>query len=261
MDIQEEQAMDTAISEALGETPAAYQAGGEGESRRAGREMRETVARLAAASPHMKPSPELRARILEASAPKTYKLEDYRKVGSEDFRWYKWGFYAAAAFLITAAMYNINVVNNTNARLDAAQKQYAALAKEANALEASNERGRAVVSALVDPRGTQITWNDATTHQPVMRAVVDGTTAVMIMPQELLPNGAQPQLTLKGDNGQAITFQTTVISAPAAQLGIKLPTNYQDIARDFAKQLNAPQQLKPGQPGKPIEATNAALHP
>ena len=260
MEIKEEQAMDTAICDALGETPAEYQAGGDGASRRAGREMRETVARLAAASPHMKPSRELRARILEASAPRTFKLDDYRKVGSEDLRWYKWGFYAAAAFLITAAMYNISVVSSTNSKLQAAQKQYATLA---NGLESSNEQARAALSALVDPRGMQITWNDSKTQEPVMRAVVNRATgtAVMIMPQELLPQGAQPQLTIKGDNGQAISFHTTVISAPAEKIGMKLPANYQEIARDIAKQLNAPQQLQPGEPGKPVVASQAPQLP
>lgn len=255
MEIKEE-AMDVAISEALGigEVPAEYQAGGEGAARRAGREMRETVARLAAASPHMKPSPELRARILEASAPRTYKLEDYRKVGSEDMRWYKWGFYAAAAFLILGAMYNISV----SGKLETARREYAAqyadLATKANALVDANQKQQAVVSALVDPRSAQITWNDPQTNKPVFRATVNGGVAVMIVPQELLPQGVPLQLTLT-ENGKAVTLQTTVLTASAKDLGLTLPANYQEMAKDFAKRLSAPQQLKPGEPGKPFIAS------
>src|SRR4051794_7061849 len=102
MNTNHEQELDTAIGTALGVEDAPV-------SSREDRAMRETVARLAAASPHMKPSPELRARILQATATRTFKMEDYRKTSGEDYRWYKWGFYAAAAFLVMAGVYNMNV--------------------------------------------------------------------------------------------------------------------------------------------------------
>src|SRR5262249_23654512 len=107
---------EAAACEALGaNTPAdsaAYQqelAAGSADARKVDRELRETVARLAAASPHMKPAAGLRGRVLQTAAPTTFKMEDYRKANAEDGRFYRWGFYAAMVFLMAGAAYNLMV--------------------------------------------------------------------------------------------------------------------------------------------------------
>ena len=103
MDMKNEQLLDNAISETLGMNTAGESAAyeralaGDAGARATDRQLRETTAYLAAASPHMAPPADLRGRILLATAAKTYKLEDYRKASGEDNRFYKWGFYAAAA--------------------------------------------------------------------------------------------------------------------------------------------------------------------
>src|SRR5438045_604834 len=108
-----EQLLDAAACDALGiNTPAesaAYQqdltAAGK-DAKETDRALRETVSRLAAASPHMEPSADLRGRILQATAPRTFKMEEYRKATQESGRFYRWGFAAAMLFLMAAAWFN-----------------------------------------------------------------------------------------------------------------------------------------------------------
>ena len=108
--------MDTAACETLGantaEESAAYQqqlADAGSEASQTDRALRETVARLSAASPYMAPPADLRGRILQATAPATFKMEDYRKATHESGKYYRWGFYAAMFFLMAGAYYNLSV--------------------------------------------------------------------------------------------------------------------------------------------------------
>jgi hypothetical protein len=217
--------VEDAACEALGansaEESAAYQrqvtADTTGTARRLDRELRETAARLAAASPHMKPPAELRGRILQATAPMTFKMEDYRKVAREDYRFYKWGFYAAAMFLVMAALYNINM----SGKLEQANKNIAALG-------VANQKSNAALAAFIDPRGIQLTWQE--NGKVFGRGVADVAThkALLVFPQELIAAGVRPQLSAN-INGQEIPFETSLVVAPANQVGFVLPSRTPDL--------------------------------
>src|SRR4029079_4894668 len=99
--------IDTYIAEAL-ENPGAAVAEAPAEGRMMQRDLRETVARLGAASPYMQPPEELRARILQAHATATFRMEDYRKATRDNSRYYKWGFYAAMLFMMAGSWYNLS---------------------------------------------------------------------------------------------------------------------------------------------------------
>ena len=242
--------VESAACEALGantpEESAAYQrqvtADDTGELRVLDRQLRQTAARLAAASPHMKPPADLRGRLLQATAPVTFKMEDYRRATREDFRFYKWGFYAAAMFLIMGALYNIDV----RGRLDQANKNIVALQQQEQLI---GQRSSDAIAALVNPRGLQITLRDDQ-GQPCGKAVADLTThkAVLIFPEETMPLGAHPQLTLTVDNKQ-VAFDTMLITAPANDIGFAVSKNAPEIARAVYVQ-----NLKPDETSKPRTA-------
>jgi hypothetical protein len=219
--------VEEAACEALGanspEESAAYQrqvaADPTGSARRLDRELRETAARLAAASPHMKAPAELRGRILQATAPTTFKMEDYRRNTREDYRFYKWGFYAAAMFLVMAALYNINM----SGKLEQANKNIAALS-------VANQKSNTALAAFIDPRGVQLTWQE--NGQVFGRGVMDVAThkALLVFPQELIAAGVRPQLSAN-INGQEIPFETSLVVAPARQIGFILPARAPDLAQ------------------------------
>jgi hypothetical protein len=246
--------VDTAAGEALGantpEESAAYQrqidADPTGAARRLDRELRHTAARLAAASPYMKPPADLRGRILQATAPVTFKMEDYRRATREDYRFYKWGFYAAAVFLIMGALYNID----TRGKLDQANKNVVALRQQEQQIAA---RSNEIITTFA--RGDQITWRDET-GKPYGKAIVDMTThkAVMIFPQETMPGNLRPQLNLTL-NDQKIAFDTTLITASASELNFAVPKNAPDIAT-----LMNPPTVKPDNTIKPMTADFSGSH-
>ena len=131
--------LEDAACEALGANTAgesaAYQrqvaADATGELRTLDRRLRRTASRLAAAGPHLMPPADLRGRIVRATAPVTFKLEDYRRATREDYRFYKWGFYAAALFLIAGAWYYID----TGGKLDRANRNIAAMQQQGQQLQ------------------------------------------------------------------------------------------------------------------------------
>ena len=206
-----QQLIDAATSEALGANSptesAAYQqevaAAGE-DARRLDRQLRETVARMATASPYMKPPADLRGKLLQATAPTTFRMEDYRKVNQDSGRFYRWGFYAALAFLAAGAWFNLRTQNN----LMTSQNQVAAMKQQAN------ERNVAL-AALLNPNANQITFKDA--GKTVGKAIVDekSMTAVVILPNGSVPAGRSPQLTIPGKDGHAIAYNTVLIHAGA----------------------------------------------
>jgi len=218
-----EQLLDAAACDALGASSptesAAYQqelaSTGE-EARRIDRDLRETVARMAAASPHMNPPEDLRGRILQATAPVTFKMEDYRKATKEPSRFYKWGFYAAMLFLMAGAYYNLSMqtaLKNGNETV----KQIAAQ---------SQERDTALAT-LLDPNCQTVTFKDGQ-GTPYGRAWVNEKTqrAVVILAEECVPKGKTGHLSMPGPDGKPIAYQTVLITAPAASFvpGKILPT-------------------------------------
>ena len=226
--------MESAACEALGantaEESAAYQRqvadDGTGELRRLDRRLRTTASRLAAASPHLMPSADLRGRIVQATAPVTFKMEDYRKATREDFRFYKWGFYAAAVFLFMGALYNIDV----GGKLNTANNRLVALQQKQQQLLSANQESNNALAAFIDPHSVQLTWQE--NGQTFGRGIVNVAShkAVLIFPQELMPNGTRPQLTMNV-GGKDVPFETSLITAPAVQIGLVVPANAPDFAR------------------------------
>lgn len=224
--------LDSAAAEALGaNTPAgsaAYQqelaAAGEG-ARRLDRQLRETVARLGAVSPFMKPPADLRGSILQATAPTTFKMEDYRCAVSDSGRFYRWGFYAAMLFLMAGAWYNIS--------LQGSLRQQTAMAKQ------QIEDRDIALGSLVNPNADQITL--VQNGKVTGKAYVDDKTnkAVVVLPEGLIPAGKGIQLTLNR-NGKQVAYQTVVVNAarglfPGA--GMKLDTSFaiNDVQPDTSK--------------------------
>ncbi|MGN6369842.1 MAG: hypothetical protein ACTHN5_16410 [Phycisphaerae bacterium] len=208
-----QQLIDAAASEALGaNTPAesaAYQqevAAAGDDARRLDRQLRETVARLASASPYMAPPADLRGRLLQATAPTTFRMEDYRKVTRDTGRFYRWGFYAALAFLAAGAWFNLS----TQTQLQNTQGQVAAMQQQAK------ERNVAL-AAFLNPNANQITFKDKDSGKTVGKAIVDDKTrtAVVILANGAVPPGKSPQLSVPGKDGKEIAYNTVLITAPA----------------------------------------------
>jgi hypothetical protein len=203
--------LDAAACEALGATPsaesAAYQqelaAAGE-DARRTDRDLRETVARLAAASPHMPPPPDLRGRILQATAPTTFRMEDYRKATRDDGRLHRWGFYAAALALMAGVSYTVSL----HGALKKANTQVASLHRQV-------EQKNSALVQFVNPNAQQITLVDKETGKAYGKALADEKTrqAVVILPPEMVPDGKTARFTRDG-----VAYETVLVTAPGNTL-------------------------------------------
>ena len=203
------------------------------------RELNETVARLSAASPYMKPSADLRGRVLQATAPVAFRMEDYRRKGGEDMRFYKWGFYAAAVFLMAAAMFNIYTRNTLTA---AANQQMA----RANALAQQVQQRNALVSEMADPRTQQVTMVNAS-RQPMARIFANAQTkqAVVIVPEGMVPEGKSLQIRMPEGIAE-VPYQTTVLTVRGGDL-------HQAPGETLADVLNIG-NLSPDESNKPMVA-------
>ena len=182
------------------------------------RDLHETTARLASASPYMQPSEDLRGRILQATAPATFRMEDYRKAMKDNSRYYKWGFYAAMLFMMAAGWYNLSVGSHN----ESLQRDLASHKEQIRGLQGLNGEILATLSTFVTPDVQQITLVDAD-KKPWAKAWVDDTKkhAVMIMPQELVA-GNSGELIVTRDNVK-VTYKTTVLAVPASQLAGRMP--------------------------------------
>jgi hypothetical protein len=229
-----EQLLDAAACEALGaNTPAesaVYQqelAGAGDDARRMDWELRETVARLSSASPYLKPSADLRGRILQASAPVTFRMEDYRKAVKDNSRFYKWGFYAAMLFLSAGAIFNIT----TRDMLTKSNQSVAALKNHIK--ETDN-----ALMAFVNPKSQPITLTE--NGKAYGKALVDPETmtAVVLLPKGMVPEGKSPQMSITDADGKVMAFKTVLIEAPGDFLvmpqnkSIETVLRIQDLAPD-----------------------------
>jgi hypothetical protein len=183
--------LDAAACEALGANTPADSAAYSGRLadervRAADRDLRETVARLAAASPHVAAPADLRGRLLQATAPTTFKMEDYRKATQDSGRFYKWGFYAAMLFLMAGAYYNLAL----QTKLKQAGDAFTAQASQVQ------ERDQAL-AAFFNPNATQVHLIDGKTKQRYGEAVIDekSKTAVVILPDKMVPKNQTVRIT------------------------------------------------------------------
>jgi hypothetical protein len=202
--------LDAAACEALGANAptesAAYQqelaAAGE-DARRADRELRETVARLAAASPHLAPPPDLRGKILQATAPVTFRMEDYRKATQEPSRFFKWGFYAAMLFLMAGAYYNINL-----------QSKLQQTVQTAKAIEAQSQEREAALATLLSPGLKQVKHTDAAGNPYALTFYNEQTqTAVSILPKEIVESNKRAIF-----NFENTEYKTVVVAVPGGSV-------------------------------------------
>jgi hypothetical protein len=209
--------LDAAACEALGASTAAESAGyqqqlaaGGDAARRIDRALRDTVARMAATSPYLEPPADLRGKILQATAPTTFRMEDYRKATRDNSRLYKWGFYAAALFLMAGAWFNITM-----------QQKNAVLNNQVAQAKGRTQVLENTLAAFVNPSSMPINFvtNDET-HKLWARAWVNEKTheAIVILPKELSEPGKSVQLTLGGQQ-----FQTTTLTGSAEMFPDKLP--------------------------------------
>ncbi len=206
MNVQE--MMDLAAGEAIGANGSAdsalFAAVADDSSRRVERELRETVARLAAASPGVVVPAELRGRVLQATAPATFRMEDYRKATRETGRFYRWGFYAAMLFLMAGAYFNVS--------LQSKLKEAGVL----NSAQAAQVRERdQALTAFVNPEMTPIYLTDEHKHRYGV-ALVDekkpNSVAVVVLPDNMVPANRTVQLTLPNSS---VAHPTVLVRAPA----------------------------------------------
>lgn len=242
-----DQLLDAAACEAIGahtrEESAAYQhelAAAGATAVAVDKQLRQTVAALSAASPHMNPSSDLRARILHATAPKTFRLEDYKKTSREENRYYKWGFYAAAMFLVMGALYNISV----KSALDKTTASYNNLREQAMGLAKNDEQKTAILNVLLNANGSLDIVDES--KRPFARAILDvrNRRAIMVMPQEMAVAGVQPQLALEDTNGQKLNFQTMILTGPANELQLVVPPNAQVPEKIGIQSSNGVNQIR-----------------
>jgi hypothetical protein len=248
-----EQLLDAAACDALGATSptesAAYQqelaAAGE-EARLVDRDLRETVARLSAASPHLAPPPDLRGKILQATAPVTFRMEDYRKATQEPNRFYKWGFYAAMLFLMAGAYYNLGL-----------QSTVKAMGQQTQALAQQMIERDSALTTLLDPNVQQVAFKNHA-GQTFGKAYVNENTrvAVVILPEQAIPEGKTAQLRMPGADGKPVEYRTVLIKASTPAMAQELwlagssetPLSIQQTAPD----LDARQPLE----SRPTRAGN-----
>ncbi|MCL2647783.1 MAG: hypothetical protein FWD61_12360 [Phycisphaerales bacterium] len=156
-------------------------------------DLSEAATKLAAASPYMAPPAGLRGRILQATAPQTFRMEDYRKAARETGRFYRWGFVAACAFLAAGAWYNMAI-----------QKQLSLVKHNCDT----------VIADLINPRVDQVAIHQD--NKLAARAYINDAnkTAVVVIPQGALPaDKTINQITLTRD-GQKVAYTAIVVTAP-----------------------------------------------
>lgn len=205
--------LDAAACEALGaSTPgesAAYQqklASAGDDAKRKDRSLREMVALLSAASPHLAPPPDLRGRILQATAPTTFRMEDYRKATKDNGWFFRWGFAAAMLFLSAGAYYNMTV----KSELDRATNT-------AKAYEHKVAERDVALAAFVNPKAQQVIL--ASEGKPFGKAFLDAhtQTAVVILPREMVPQGKTVQFSMQQE-GKDVKYNTVLLTAPGDSL-------------------------------------------
>jgi len=174
---------------------------------RTARELRETVSKMAAASPYMEPSDGLRGRILTATAPATFKMADYRRSHEVAPRYLRWGLIAATVFLVAAAYYNVSLQTTVKNQQQQIAQMHQAMKDQTLAL-----------NVIANPKSEQI--NLTQNNQVVAKTLVDEATrtAVLIMPASLVEKGRRPVVSLD-HNGTRWDYHTIVITGSPATFG------------------------------------------
>lgn len=180
------------------------------EAKRIARELKETVARLSAASPYMEPPAKLRGQILQATAPATFKMEDYRKKAEGvSPTWLRWGMVAAVVFLTMSAYYTMSLQNTIKQ-----QNQVLANAKNAiDQLQSQAKNTSLAIAALADDRvQKKIMVNDKGEKLGVLVQDPKSKEFLIVMPQTVLPPNAVAKMVIE-QNGVRETIQAVAIGS------------------------------------------------
>ncbi|MEI8195882.1 MAG: hypothetical protein WCI73_08240 [Phycisphaerae bacterium] len=173
-------------------------------TQRQAHELRETVTRLAAASPYMEPPARLRGALLLATAPAIFKMSDYQRKAETSPRLLRYGMIAAICFLAASAWYNNSLQNHI-------KQQDQQLAGMQTRLQSAGM----ALSSLVSPETDQIilTRDD----KPVGKAFVNRQTkqAIVFMPGAAAQN-ATAQLTIKEPSGERVAYSALVVMTDPA---------------------------------------------
>jgi hypothetical protein len=205
-----DQVLDAAAGEALGANSPADSAAWQQQLATGGapvngldRELRETVARLSAASPYMATHSDLRAKILQATAPQTFRMEDYRHANRDTGRFFRWGFAAAMLFLAAGAWYNMTLQSQLKATVASANAQ----------LDVRN----VAISDLISPKAKQVAL--VQNSKVYAKAFVNDATktAVLLVPEGLMPAGKTiNEITLTNDENKPVVYRTIAITTSRA---------------------------------------------
>lgn len=200
--------LDAAIAEALGDMSAAAPAV-TSEQKKQRSDIQDTVAKMSAAAPYMKPRASLKEQILAATAPATFNINDYRR-GERTLRFFRISLIAAVLALMATGYIAYQQYERSNAYMRQAatyQQQSAAqgqaIAKLVNnnvtKIALTNDRGETVGLLLQDK-----TSNDA----------------MLVMPQDMIPPGQLAKVEIT-QNGK----RQTIMATPVAADGVSIVKN------------------------------------
>lgn len=197
--------LDAAIAEALGDMSAAAPATTQ-EQKRQRREIQETVSRMSAAAPYMQPRASLKEQILAATAPATFKIEDYRR-GERSLKFFRMGLAAAVMALVATGFIAYQQYERGNAYMRQAT----------NYQQQSSAQGQAIAK-LVNNNVTKIALTDAK-GQTVGLLLQDKSTkdAMIVMPQDMIPPGQLAKVEIV-QNGQRQTIMATPVGADGVSI-------------------------------------------
>ncbi len=207
--------LDAAAAQAVGahtaEEAAAFQtrlAAASAAERRVLNDLQAVVAKMAAASPYLEPDEALRGKILEATAPANFKMEQYRR-SNDMAKWQRWGLIAAILFLVLGAGYNAMLQQAMGNQA----KQMVRMDTAIRELRDANARQLAALDKLVDPDVHQVNLVDKN-NKAIGKLLVDNRTKefMLVMPQTVIPPGAMAKIVVE-QNGQRRELVATAVGA------------------------------------------------
>ncbi len=173
--------------------------------------MQEAVALLAAASPYMEPPERLRTAILAATAPSTFKIEDYRRASDNRSNRYLWWGMAAAVLCLLWSGYDVMNLRKDNAQLAGQTQQQKQQLILQNQQLANVQKA---VRQLTDPNIKQITLRSGTDQKVIGKLLVDSRTneIMVVMPDAVIPPNTKVKMTLQ-QNGHTMEIAADAIGA------------------------------------------------
>jgi len=236
-----EKFLDDAAAEAIGahgveESDAFTVALGQADDahRQASRELRDTVARMAGAAPYIDPPTRLRGAILEATAPKSFKIDDYRRAADLSPKWLRRSLVASIGFLIFAAWYNAAAKTT----IDNQQKQIADMTSQMNgklvqvkaefdSMARANAQSNLALSALSNDKASRWKLESNTGESMVLIQVPETKQLLLVMPDRVVPSDAVATFTIE-QNGKAQEIRALAIGKPGDGLlgGPPVTTNF-----------------------------------